>query len=194
MTKLEAVNEMLLAIREYPVNSLEAPLAHEASLAVTVLDSVSRTVQSKGWDFNTDLDVTLTKADDDTYTLGTAVVHVEFDQTSYPYTVYPVLLNRRVYDRKNQTFEFTADLKATRLVRIEEWDDLPVSAQQYIAKRAAREFSVKILGSEMVAREAGIEEIQAYRTFMANHNDNSRPNMLSGPTGNHILAKGLLRD
>ena len=57
-TKLEAVNVMLTSIGEAPVNSLISGL-EDAELAETILESVNKETQSKGWIFNTDLKVTL---------------------------------------------------------------------------------------------------------------------------------------
>lgn len=52
-TKLEAVNVLLSCIGEAPVNSLTSGLV-DAETAETILNSVSREVQSQGWGFNTD--------------------------------------------------------------------------------------------------------------------------------------------
>mgnify|MGYP001400660828 CR=1 FL=1 len=52
-TKLEAVNLMLSTIGEAPVNSLTSGLV-DAELAETILASVSKAVQSEGWNFNTE--------------------------------------------------------------------------------------------------------------------------------------------
>ena len=49
-TKLEAVNIMLSTIGENPVNSLTSGLV-DAELAETILGSVSKAVQSEGWNF-----------------------------------------------------------------------------------------------------------------------------------------------
>ena len=60
-TQLEAVNSMLGHIGEAPVDSIATPssLPISASTALTILDEVSREVQSDGWHFNTEYDVTL---------------------------------------------------------------------------------------------------------------------------------------
>ena len=57
-TKLEAVNTMLTSIGEQPIQNMNdlAGLS-DASIAEQILDNVSRAIQSRGWIFNTDLDV-----------------------------------------------------------------------------------------------------------------------------------------
>ena len=61
-TQLEAVNTMLGHIGEAPVNSISntAELPVSAANAVTILDEISREVQSEGWHFNTEIDKELT--------------------------------------------------------------------------------------------------------------------------------------
>ena len=53
LTKLEAVNIILDSIGETPVSSLESGLP-DAEAAVTKLDEINKTVQSKGWHQNTE--------------------------------------------------------------------------------------------------------------------------------------------
>ena len=50
-TKLEAVNIMLSAIGEAPVNRLSSGLV-EAETAETILNQINRSVQAEGWHFN----------------------------------------------------------------------------------------------------------------------------------------------
>ena len=57
-SKLEAVNIMLSAIGEAPVNRLSSGLV-EAETAETILTQVSRSVQSEGWHFNRETNVEL---------------------------------------------------------------------------------------------------------------------------------------
>ena len=52
-TKLMAVNTILSTVGEAPVNNLTAVTA-DVRIAESVLDEVSREVQSAGWHFNTE--------------------------------------------------------------------------------------------------------------------------------------------
>ena len=60
-SKLEAVNTMLTAIGESPVNTITSSTTTDVSIALQILDNVSREVQSVGWHFNTDTNYLLTK-------------------------------------------------------------------------------------------------------------------------------------
>ena len=54
LSKLEAVNLMMTAIGETPVNSITSSTTTDVSIAIQILDNVSREVQSVGWHFNSD--------------------------------------------------------------------------------------------------------------------------------------------
>jgi hypothetical protein len=62
-TKLEAVNTMLTSIGESPVNTITASTTTDVSIAIQILDNVSREVQSVGWYFNTDTNYKLVDRD-----------------------------------------------------------------------------------------------------------------------------------
>ena len=59
-TELECINIMLAAIGEAPINSLVGTLPVDARIAQSTLTEVNKSVQSEGWSFNTETDVTLT--------------------------------------------------------------------------------------------------------------------------------------
>ena len=56
-TELEAINIMLAAIGEAPINTLVGTLPVDARIAQSTLSEVNKSVQSEGWSFNTEIDV-----------------------------------------------------------------------------------------------------------------------------------------
>ena len=60
-TELEAINIMLAAIAEAPINSLTGTLPVDAVTARSTLAEFNKEIQSEGWSFNTETDVTLTR-------------------------------------------------------------------------------------------------------------------------------------
>ena len=52
-TELQAVNTMLSTIGEAPVNSITGTTTVDVSVAKNILDETSMSVQSQGWNFNT---------------------------------------------------------------------------------------------------------------------------------------------
>ena len=83
-SKLEAVNSMLGHIGESPVNSISNTnaLPVSAATAISALDEISRAVQSVGWQFNTEVNVTLSPAGDGTITLSGDILELDPIDTS----------------------------------------------------------------------------------------------------------------
>jgi hypothetical protein len=71
LTKLEAVNEMLAAIKEFPVAALDPGGTSTAALAESVLDRENKRVQSRGWHENSEYDVDLEPPDLEIAVTGT---------------------------------------------------------------------------------------------------------------------------
>ena len=153
-TRLEAVNSMLGHIGESPVNSITdtTALPISAYTAVSVLDEVSREVQTMGWHFNTTNKYTLTPLGDSTVVLPTNTLHVDTKDTSKDIVQRGLTL----YDRKNNTNEFSGDLEVT-ITFLLDWDDLFEQARRYITLRAARIFQGRMVGSRelesLIARD-----------------------------------------
>lgn len=176
---------MLGHIGESPVDSIATPsaLPVSASTALTILDEVSREVQSDGWYFNTEKDVTLSPdaGNSDKIVLDTDVI--EADVLDHSSDIVPRGLT--LYDRKNNTTAFTKDIKVT-LTRLLDWDSLPEPARRYITLRAARVLQGRIVGSReleaLIARDeymakARLEEFDAKssdRTIFDNFDTGAR--------------------
>ncbi|MAU88409.1 MAG: phage tail protein [Flavobacteriaceae bacterium] len=145
-TQLQAVNTMLGYIGEAPVNSISntAELPVSAANAVSILDETSKEVQSNGWHFNTEREVTLSpSAADGTITLAADILQVDHEGTE---DIDLVQRGTSLYDRKEKTDTFTKDIKVT-VVKELPWDSLPEQARRYITLRATRYLQSRIVGS-----------------------------------------------
>ena len=110
-TKLEAVNSMLGHIGESPVNSISnANLPVSVSTAISVLDEVSKEVQTEGWHFNTEIDVKYTPSNG-SITVGTDII--QFDPVDTSLDI--VQRGATLFDRKNNTTTFTSDLTVNQI-------------------------------------------------------------------------------
>ena len=103
-SQLEAVNTMLGYIGEAPVNSISntSELPVSAANAVSILDEVSREVQSEGWHFNTE-DHCHKTADANGYLLfDTNALRMDFSNPQDK--IHDVVRrNGRLYDKVNHT-------------------------------------------------------------------------------------------
>lgn len=136
-TELEAVNEMLNAIGEGQVSSLDTGNA-DVQQCVRLLRDHSRKVQKRGWWFNTDINYTLTPNGNGNLVLPANVLRVDpsdEDRWEKPW----VQRGLRLYDPTAQTFVFTETVKVDLVVGLG-WDDLPQTARDYITACAGLEF------------------------------------------------------
>ena len=153
-SKLEAVNSMLGHIGESPVNSISNTnaLPVSAATAISALDEISRSVQSEGWQFNTEVNVSLSPAGDGTITLSDDIIEMDPIDTS----IDVVQRGLSLFDRSNNTTVFSSDLKVNQ-TRLLDWDSLPEPARRYITLRASRIFQGRVVGSReleaLIARD-----------------------------------------
>ena len=159
-TKLEAVNVMLTSIGEAPVNSLISGL-EDAELAETILESVNKETQSKGWIFNTDLKVTLSPNTDNQIVLATNYLRVDTRTTLRSNTKDIVERGRKLYDRIGNTFTFTDNVIVDAVILLD-FTDIPEVARRYITIRSARIFQDRVLSSPNIHGFQLVDEQQAY--------------------------------
>ena len=111
-TELACINIMLAAIGEAPINSLVGTLPVDVKIAQTTLTEVNKEVQSEGWSFNTEIDVTLTRDASKQIALPQDVLRVDANIHQHP-TIDPIQRGLKLYDRLNNKFEFDEDLICT---------------------------------------------------------------------------------
>ena len=134
MDELASMNMLLRAIGSSPVNSTDTNHP-DAANAKTTLDRIRVASQKRGWWFNIDYDYELAPAGDfDQIAVTDDIKKIVFLDTTL------TKRSGRVYDKRNQTYAFTAPVCVKRSVRMVPWDDMPMSMQLYCAYLAAAEF------------------------------------------------------
>jgi len=150
-TELEAVNTMLSAVGEPPINSLDAQKNADAAIARNILKEVNREIQTHGWHFNTQRDVSFSPDSNTKEILvGDNVVRIDIDITSVGTSYDERDITQRgnkLFDRKDNTYEFTSDVKAT-VTYLFDWDELPEPFKNYVTVRSARIFQDRMVGSQ----------------------------------------------
>ncbi len=186
-TELEAVNEMLAAIGEAPVNSLPSTLA-EASNARRQLTFTSRRVQQRGWTWNTDSPVVLLPdATNGSITVPSNALKVGTTGTSEALRL--VQRGQRLYDPTKQSFAFTGNVTVS-IVSGLDWTDLPESARTFIFMSAARKFAQDTLGSDTLSGFLKQDEAQAWTDLLSADLESMEANML---TDSWAVARVLAR-
>jgi hypothetical protein len=187
MTKLEAVNQMLTAIGESPVNTLFQGTSVDARIAIQVLDEVDRAVQIVGWHFNTEKDYPLSRDVNNNINLSQSIVRVDVDNSIYS-DVDVVQRGTKLYDRKNHTFDFTQDLKG-EIILLLSFEELPEPARYYITTRASRIFQDRVVGSGEAARSLMNDEMMALAQLKEFDYDTGDPSIFD----NYDVARIILR-
>ena len=164
MTELEAVNILLAAIGEAAVSSLETATTVEVTQAKNLLSNVNRAAQQKGWHFNTEWDVVLTRDADDRIPLSESILSVY--QPGQLMTIRGRSGSMFAYDLDNNTFTWTKNLNNAVTITLLDFIDTPNTFRQYVTTRAARIFQEEIVGqvsAETVNRQ---EEAEAYADLL----------------------------
>ena len=157
-TKLEAVNIMLSTIGENPVNSLTSGLV-DAELAETILGSVSKAVQSEGWNFNTEKKVSFSADSSGQIILPANILRA--DATVEADALDLVQRGLKMYDKKNHTYNINKAVNLDTIIELE-FETLPEVARRYITLKASRIFQDRVVGSETLHKFNKEDELMAY--------------------------------
>ena len=196
-TELEAINIMLAAIGEAPVNTLTGSLPVDVKIAQSTLVEINKSVQAEGWSFNTEIDVTLTRNASKQIILPVNVLRIDANIHQHP-DIDPIQRGLKLYDRLKNTFEFDEDLLCT-VVYFRDFDEIPEQARSYINIRAARIFVDRLVSDQGLRTYTKEDEIRARVTLTETDLANGDHNMLRGDPslttvfGTYSPANGLIR-
>ena len=178
VTELEAVNILLAAVGEAAVSSLETATTVEVTQAKNLLSNVNRAAQQKGWHFNTEWDVVLTRDSDNRIPLSESILSVY--QPGQLMTIRGRSGSMYAYDLDNNTFTWTKNLNNAVTITLLDFVDTPNTFRQYVTTRAARIFQEEIIGqvsAETVNRQ---EEAEAYADLLDDDAERSGLNVAYG--------------
>ena len=163
LTPLDAVNEILSAIGEAPVDTIEDNGNIDVDNAYRILKSVNRQVQIDGYTFNTISSYPLIP---DRFTK-----EIAWDSTllRVSTTEGNFLRNRGglVYDVTNNTDKFDGQIEVEAIVLVP-FEELPEAFREYITIKSARLFATRYLGDEL-AMNALMQEEQIAKIAVFNY-------------------------
>ena len=175
----KAINTMLTSIGEQPIQNVDdlAGLS-DASIAKDILDNVSRAVQSRGWIFNTDLDVTMKPDDQGFITIPDSILRIDTTTRLRDADNDIVERGRKLYDRQKNVNIFDADVRIkVNTIRELEFHDLPEPAKRYITIRAARIFHDRVVGANELHKFYQEDEMQAWSVLLEYEGDTADYNI-----------------
>ena len=188
-TELSAVNNILGAIGQAPITTLNFDNP-EISFIFNLLRDANVDTQAEGWHFNTEKHVKFAIDANGKIAIGNDILSMDLHDNQARRTSNLVRRNGFLYDKIDHTDEF-ADVDSIDLdvVRLYNFEDLPIIFRRYIVYRASRQAAtqlvanpnlVKLLqGQESLARASlmeyecnqgdhsmfGFEDDTAYQTY-----------------------------
>jgi len=186
-TELQAVNQMLSVIGEAPVNAITGTVTTDVSVAKNILDETSMSVQSMGWNFNNHYEYTLAKDTDNKVPLPSNCVQADASAQYRDRNL--VIRNGFLYDIANHTdvFGTSTTLPTCDLVLVQQFEQLPEYARQYIATKAARRFASRYIGDKGITELAGNDEQEALAAFRQADSRSADANMLEGDSNTYSI-------
>ena len=181
--QLDAVNEMLAAVGQAPVNQLEATNP-DVALAFDTLTRTSREVQAEGWTFNKEYHVKRSRVNvvsgavtETRVEVPDNIVYMDLSSThtnaSHDSVIRSDNGKRYLYDRENHTFNFDFDPDVDIIYEYD-YIDLPQPIQDYVLARASAVFSSRLVGDQLqfqVLKQAEAERKVNALEFDCNQGD-----------------------
>lgn len=178
MTRLDAVNRMLEALGEDPVNSLSSGLS-DAESAERFLARVSKQVQMAGWHANTDRAVTLVP-DAQSKNIMLPANTLKVDTVGRDSRRNLTKRGRRLYDVKARSFLFSNPVTVDIVTELP-WDDLTYALQNYISALAAQKYQASEMGSVALDQFSSREVKEAWEALLMEEAENEDSNVLDNP-------------
>ncbi len=176
--ELAAVNDMLAAIGESPVNTLEGDTNADVANARRILNRVNTEVQAKGWTFNIEEGVELTP---DVFSQFINYMPDYLSVRSPSGTSAYVNRGGYVYDRLERTDQFPGPIEVN-LIRLRPFNEMPEQFRSYIIARAARRFNIRFFGAAEIEASLQMEESEAWQAVQEYELDFGNYNMIEGDT------------
>lgn len=179
-TELDAVNAVLASIGEAPVANLDDSFV-DAQAAYSLLVSVNRQLQLRGWTWNTEETVTLSPQ-----TNGKIIV---------PYNTLKmiplggegyILRGSEVYDPATRSNTFTTGFDA-QLVLLLPWEQIPEPGRQFIYLRAARRFQDRLQNDASLRRVSQADEMAAWAAYLEFEAEQAQYNVMANQ--NYIIPR-----
>jgi hypothetical protein len=187
LTKLNAINEILVSVGETPVLTLVEGAA-DTTAAETVLDAEARKVLSRGWYFNTDEDFTISPDGNGRLPVPADALFIDVaDTDAREFDL--VERSGFMYDKKTNSNVIGKPVKF-RIIRSIAFDECPFHVQREIVAVAAKKYQASYVGSPVHDKTLTDEMVQAVGASLDSESDSDDYNILDNP---HVYARHYRR-
>ena len=166
-TELSAVNNILGAIGQSPLTTLNFDNP-EVSLIYNLLRDANVDTQAEGWHFNTEKHIKYTP-DSVTHKIeiGNDILSMDLHDNQARRTYDFVRRNGFLYDKIDHTDEFEdVDSIDLDVVKLYNFEDLPIIFRRYIVYRASRVAATKLVSNPELVRLLAQQEALARAALM----------------------------
>ena len=163
-TELSAVNSILGAIGQSPLTTLNFDNP-EVAMIFNLLRDANVDTQAEGWHFNTEKHVKFSINTDGKIVIGNDILSMDLHDNYTKRTKNLVRRNGFLYDKTDHTDVFTED-QDLDIVRLYQFEDLPIVFRRYITYRASRVAATKLVANPQLAKLLAQQEALARAALM----------------------------
>ena len=163
-TELSAVNSILGAIGQSPLTTLNFDNP-EVAIIYNLLRDANVDTQAEGWHFNTEKHVKFSINTDGKIVIGNDILSMDLHDNYTKRTKDLVRRNGFLYDKTDHTDVFTED-QDLDIVRLYEFEDLPIVFRRYITYRASRVAATKLVANPQLVKLLAQQEAIARAALM----------------------------
>ena len=163
-TKLSAVNSILGAIGQSPQTTLNFDNP-EVALIFNLLRDANVDTQAEGWHYNKEKHVRFAINTDGKIAIGNDILSMDGHDNYTKRTRDLVRRNGFIYDKQDHTDVFTQDLDLD-VVRLYNFEDLPIVFRRYITYRASRVAATKLVANPQLVKLLAQQEAIARAALM----------------------------
>ena len=163
-TELSAVNNILGAIGQSPITTLNFDNP-EISFIFNLLRDANVDTQAEVWHFNTEKHVRFAIDANGKIAIGNDILSMDLHDNQARRTSNLVRRNGFLYDKQDHTDVFTADLDLD-IVRLYNFEDLPIVFRRYITYRASRQAATQLVANPNLVKLLQGQESLARASLM----------------------------
>lgn len=186
ITELEVVNSVLSVAGDNPVSSLDDEY-QPVFIIKKMINDISRSMQTKGYWFNSEYDVTLEpNTITNRITLPFNLLKFEPKDTRY------IARGLEVYDRESRTSTVEDSIIADITLMLT-FEQLPQSAREYIKARCRNQYNSEYFGEVNFKQDLAVELQEAKMALDKEHIENEDINIFNSQKVNNIAFKNRRR-
>ena len=182
-TELSAVNSILGAIGQSPLTTLNFDNP-EVAMIYNLLRDANVDTQAEGWHYNSEQHIKYAIDANGRIAVGNDILSMDLHDNYTKRSSDLVRRNGFLYNKMTHTDVFTQDLELD-VVRLYNFEDLPIPFRRYITYRASRVAATKLVANPQLVKLLAQQEALSRAALMeyeCNQSDNSMLGLQEGST------------